>query len=190
MTTPEHDDRWLDGLAGRGGTRDPSAAEGRVLRKALAARSATASEQPGDARDHAARAQALVERARREGMIPGRATAAPSTTLRYALAAAVAILGAGLAWMVRPAPEAQILRNAPDDIERVAVRDPAIAQAELMAALRSAGVEPRGYEVLGRRGVDAEVPVPSPEAVIAALDRFGLSPPADGVLRVEFAPER
>jgi len=207
----EEDRRWLDGLAGRGAVAaasqeavaSPEGAsalaarrEGAALREAVQALRADGQQGNGLPNDGAgsdavpaidARREAqLLARARREGLLPPVRSRWPA----LAAAAAVGVLAVGIAWLQRPAsPPAEVVRGQPDAVQRVSVADPAAAQTQLLAALRAAGIDARGYAVLDRRGVDADLPQPPPADVARILRQWHLAAPDDGVLRVEFVAE-
>ena len=74
-----------------------------------------------------------------------------------------------------------------------AVAQPAVAVeadigggiAEIAAALRAAGIEPHDAAPGGERGLRASIPPDKIEAARQALEKLGITVPADGELRVE-----
>ena len=193
--SPDPDDAWLDALAGR--AADPASAaadEAGRLRGALAAWSPAAPDEV-PATD-GEREEALLSRARHVGLLgdTGRAIGRgrrwrlpPTGRLGATLAAAAVVcLAVGLAWTLRPGTETEVVRGVVDGIVRIQSRSPEQAQRALLADLRAVGVTARGYEMLGRYGVDADLPRPPPAAIVQALARRRVPVPADGALRVEF----
>ena len=73
---------------------------------------------------------------------------------------------------------------------RLQAADPSALKSQIVEDLRAAGVDAIGYERLGLSGVDAKLPEPMPAPVRAALQKHGIPPPADGVIRVEIAQSR
>ncbi|HQX47722.1 MAG TPA: MtrB/PioB family outer membrane beta-barrel protein, partial [Steroidobacteraceae bacterium] len=146
-------------------------------------------------RDEETRAALLLERARRDEILAPAlkrtsGTAPRKLTGRWGalLAAGIAGLAVALVWTLRPAVEAPIMRGAPDAIHRMVADDPAALRSQIVSALRDAGVEPASYERFGRAGLDADLPRPLTPAVRTVLERFGVPPPGDSVLRIEIAP--
>lgn len=182
------DEEWLDGLAGRR-PPDSSTADSREaawLRKALLDRGEPAIEAMAE-RDHG-RERQLLERARREGLLP---TTRSGTRWRgvsrtgVALAASLILVVAASLLLHDPsAPE--VLRSA-DGVIRLESRDPVVLKTQIVAALRAEGVSVTGYERLGVQGIDADLPMPLPPGVRAVLLRHGIQAPADGVLRLEIS---
>jgi hypothetical protein len=180
------DDLWLDALAGRATLDSPAAREAHELRDAMIARKApdivVAETDP-------AREQLLLARARSAGL--PRRNQTPG--LRLSLAAAAVVCVALGFWLVQPPPDdAFVVRSAADGTVHIEARNPQAVKQRLLADLRAAGVTANGYQRLGSEGVDADVPPVLNDKVAAVLDRYGLAPPADGVLRVEIAapPDR
>jgi hypothetical protein len=73
---------------------------------------------------------------------------------------------------------------------RLQSANPTELKALLVKELEAAGVDAIGYDRLGLSGVDAKLPDPVPEGVQAVLERHGIPPPADGIVRVEIAQSR
>jgi hypothetical protein len=187
----DDDELWLDALAGRATPDSAAAREGRETRAAMLARDVGNVEV--EQRD-AAREQTLIERARRDGVLPiaGAERQKPSS-LRLSLAtAAIVCLALGFWAIERPRDnDAFVVRSAPDGSPNGTVRiesnDPEALKRRLLSDLRAAGVSANGYQRLGAQGIDADLPEILPEKVAAVLDRYHLAPPAEGVLRVEIA---
>jgi len=181
----ERDRQWLDGLAGRGTATAPDAIEGASLRRAIQALLAEDGA-ASPARDRS-REDALIARARSEGLLePRRALAWWATRGGLALAAVVMVAAVGL-WL-RPGSEPPVVRGASDGVVRLEVADPPAERDRLVGDLRDLGVAAVAYDRFGRAGVDADLPQPLPAAVRQALERRRIPLPADGVLRVEFGP--
>jgi hypothetical protein len=190
--TQDEDRIWLEALAGRAaGAGDPATlCEAERLRACLLARRAEAD------LDLAAidprREDELVARARRVGLLPRRRAGlwtfgAVGWRAGFAVASlAVVTVAIGLVLLPGRRPEA--VRGPAEGVLRLEAPDPVRLQREIVDGLREAGVEVSGYELLGRRGVDAELPRPVPPAIRRLLARHGIPVPADGVLRVEIAP--
>lgn len=190
--TPEDDQNWLDALAGRGRADSPAAREGANLRGELLRIATARVIPPMPARD-SARETALIAHARRDGLIQEQESAPQGWLWRWHSGLAFAAL-AGLAIAVglymRATVDTEIVvRSTPDGVVRIAAPDPAGLKQQLIEELRAAGVEATGYELLGRLGVDADLPQPLTEEVRRVLDKHGIPAPKDGVLRVEIVPK-
>jgi hypothetical protein len=195
--TPGSDDDWVDGLSGRGpSTR--AGLEGALLQRALA--QATPVDDAGPPESSPLREEQLLERARREQLLPAPAQG-PWRRKWMALAAMLTALTIGMSWLYRPAPDTtaadttlgdtMIVRGGADQIVRIEVADPAAAQGRLLAELRAVGIEGAGYETLGRYGIDADLPVRITAGQRQLLSRYRISEPADHVLKLEFSePQR
>ena len=200
MTQAEDDQRWLDNLAGRsppGG--DPATArEAGLLREALLAQAARdTTPVPGP---DAAREARLIARAREAGLLPPEPAghgarrgwrewfAGRRTGFAFALAACL-VLAVGIAIRPQHEPETTV-RSGPEGIVRLSVPDPAAEKRAIIDELRAAGVDATGYERLGAQGIDADLPQPLTAEVTAVLHRHRITPPADGVLRVEIEQAR
>ncbi len=175
------DSQWLEGVAGRAAGESREWREGAALRAALAALPVPAIADPP--LRSAEREEQLLTRARAAGLWQ---TRAPRRAW-LAMAAGIVLAAAGLAWYMQTRAPVAVMRAAPRQAVRVDVADPLAAQQQLLGALRAAGIEAHGYRMLGRLGVDADLPQPVPQAVRAVLERQHLPPPPDGMLRVEFA---
>jgi hypothetical protein len=187
---PAEDQDWIEALAGRSDERaTASAVEARALRDRILAR-ATADADPVAAEDPA-RENELVERARREGLIPAPVArsreAAPAWWRGWRLAGAVAGLAAAVlvAGVLLQTPRREeATRGAREDVVSLQASDPEALQRQILSELRAAGIEARGYEIFGKRGIDADLPDPLPDEVRGILERHGI-PPRSGVLQVE-----
>ena len=192
--TPEDDDKWLEALAGRAGAASPAAREavnvrGEMLRMASARESAST-----PAQDRV-REAALIARARREGLLPepGRLSEPRRARWHWLLAwnagfavAALAAIAVGIGLYMRATLDTEpVVRDAADGIVRISASDPAAFKQQLIEELRAAGVAATGYELLGRHGVDADLPQPLTDPVRRVLEQHDIPPPRDGVLRVE-----
>lgn len=182
------DQAWLDGLAGRG-DGSPDAADGAELRRALQQRSVTAVDVPPVS---PAREAVLLERARQHGPAarPGTtwrsdlrgaritrftATLAVAAIAGLAVAVGVLLRSPGVEETVRgPAPEMLVLQAA----------DPETLRFALVDALREAGVDARGYSLLGEHVVEVTLPVPVPEEVVRVLSEHDLPVPEGSELRI------
>lgn len=192
--TMDEDTSWLDALAGR--TERASSA---LALEALALRGFIQSQGFDVARPvptvDPVRERELLERARREGLLPRPAAAPPrrwfaDTRVTFAAAAMVlAAIGVGL-WR-STLPPVETLRSLANGTVHLEARDPPALKRELTAELTAAGVRVSGYERLGHVGIDADLPRPVSSPVAAILERHHIPIPADGVLSVEIdAPGR
>lgn len=218
MTPQDPDQAWLDALAGRtvhGEGEDAS--EARWLREGFRRHAPPAP--AGHATAPEVRIQRLLARAREAGLLgaehPSPVVAgvvAPSR--RAKRGAGVGLLsgrrlgvgiglGLGLAlalawWSLRPAQrppavpaEAFVLRSD-GVLQRHAADLTQARQARdaLLTGLRGQGFQAEPYELLGRPGIDLDLPQPLSPAQAQALQLQGIAPPAGGQLRIEFLPER
>ena len=183
----DDDDIWLDSLAGND---DPepqkAAAAGRAIRTALLARQAA--QQLRLAGPDAQREDALIARARAEGLLPPTVAVRPRRWPALLAAAAIAGLAVGLSLQMRSKPAPPATRGAPGEIARIKVADPSRLKLELIRELRAAGIEAHGYQSLGREGIDADLPAPLSPAALEVLTRHGIALPAGSVLQVEIEP--
>ena len=176
---------WFDALAGRRpDADDPAAQEGRAVREMVLARAAT-EDSPMDAPDPS-RERQLIERARREGLIPPARLRPRLTGLAAAAVFGLALVAGVALWRSQtPHTPQETTRSGPGDIVRLEAADPAALQREILSGLSTCGVEATGYERLGLRGVDADLPRPPSDCLALLLARHHIAPPPDGVLRVE-----
>jgi hypothetical protein len=186
---------WLEALAGRAAANDRRAPvlEARALRERLLRMPQPAA--PLEPTQDGRREAALLELARREGLLAERIKDRPWRG-RLGLFAAWPALGAltalacsavAIAILLHPS-RPQAVRGAPEELVMLSAADPVRLKNELLAELKAAGVQATGYERLGREGVDADLPQPVPARVRAVLARHHLEVPRDGVLRIEIAP--
>jgi hypothetical protein len=187
------DDAWLEGLAGRlDPTQIESTASRELMFEAAALRELIRRQPPPAAAEvpasDAAREQALIARARREGLLPASTHVARGRRglRRISLAAAaVLVLAVGVSLWRASLPPREVLRSAEGGTVLLEARDPAALRRELTKELQAAGVSVSGYERLGRLGLDADLPRPLPPTVARVLARHHIPVPADGVLTVE-----
>lgn len=183
----DDDELWFDALAGRPAPDSTAASEGRAMRAAMLARDVG---NVDVAQSDTAREQALITRARRDGVLPiAGATRRKPSSLQLSLAtAAIVCLALGF-WAIEWPRDngAFVVRSAPNGTVRIEADDPEALKRALLSDLRAAGVSANGYQRLGAEGIDADLPEVLPEKVAAVLDRYHLAQPADGVLRVEIA---
>lgn len=187
---PGDDQDWLEALAGRGSSDSQAAREAAPLRDAILARGVDVPDAASAVRDEA-REAALIARARREGLIRANAvTPRRWWTLGWDNAfavAAIAGIAIALGLHVEPTADREVVRSSPDGVVRIEAIDPVQLKQQLLEELRAAGVEATGYELLGRQGIDADLPRPLTGAVRRVLEKHRIAPPADGVLRVEIS---
>ncbi len=108
---------------------------------------------------------------------------------RASLAIAAVLVVSTSVWLARPRPspvEEGSVRTAPDAVVVLRVRDPEASRRQLVDGLTAEGVDVTRYTRFGRLGVDADLPRPLPAGIAGVLQRQGLAPPVDGVLRVEY----
>lgn len=190
MSTDQDQD-WLDALAGRERTAANAAhAEGQLLREMLQAHLARQSSVERTTAESIAtsdpmRERALIERARREGLLSARSSWRPML-----MAAAIAMVAVGIVWQTFMRSETVVVRGGVDAPVQLQARDPAALKRQIVDELRAAGVEATGYEALGVQGVDADLPQPLSADVRSVLAKHAIPAPADGVLRVEIREMR
>ncbi len=180
----DKDSAWLDALAGRTDAHTPATREGAALREAIV-RAETATQAVDVAAEDSLRESQLLARARREGLLgaPERRSwlTWPGGFAVAALAGVAVVVGL---YLQTPEPP-EVVRSAPDGIVRIEADDPVELKHQIIDDLRAAGVDATGYELLGRQGIDADLPRPLPDAVRRVLEKYRIAEPADGVLRVE-----
>jgi hypothetical protein len=198
MATPPDDLDWFDAIAGR-----PRAdADPQTLREATLLREAMRTWTPRALAADVTRAdpEALVARARREGVLAGprwcagcaerwrwlRARPRVAGGFGFALAALLAVLVFGVLPPQRGDDESRVLRGTQaDGVWLLRSAEPEALRERIAADLSATGLTVRRYERLGRFGIDAEgAAAPSP-ALQDTLRRHGVQPGADGVLRIE-----
>lgn len=183
-TDPDQD--WSEALAGRGEQRaSPAHAEGSLLRKMLQAQlvqqgTAERATAAAIATPDPMRERALIERARREGLLQARAGWRPML-----IAAALAMLAVGIVWQTFMRPEQVTVREGAAAPVQLQARDPTALKRQIIGELRAAGVEATGYEALGVQGIDADLPQPLTPAVSSVLAKHQIPAPTDSVLRIE-----
>jgi len=179
----DDDQIWFDALAGREPASSAPAREAHALRTAL--RSATTSADNVRAMRDANREEALIARAVSEGVI----RAAPRRrrmSWQLPLAASVLlVVAAGIVLELRIPPDTATMRGNEDGIVRLQATDAAALKRQILAELRSAGVNATGYEALGVHGIDADLSLPLTPDVQRVLAAHDIPEPADGVLRIE-----
>ncbi len=175
----DDDEVWLDALAGRETSASATAREAQALRSAL--RAAAVPQNVSALRD-ARREEALIARARREGVITATTR---RTRWQLPLAASVLlVIGAGvmLQWQ---SPDTPVVRGDADGIVRLQTADAGELKRTILEELRAAGATATGYEALDVHGIDADLSVPLSSAVKRVLAAHGIPEPQDGVLRIE-----
>jgi hypothetical protein len=187
----DSDQDWLDALGGRVRAIENAAqAEGQVLREMLrsqveqqanAERATTASIVTPDPM----RERALIERARREGLLNSRASWTPML-----IAAAIAMVAVGIVWQSFMKPQTAVVRGEVAAPVQMQASDPAALKRQIVDELRAAGVQATGYEALDVQGIDADLPRPLTPEVRRVLARHDIPEPADGVLRIEIREKR
>jgi hypothetical protein len=197
MNGMQDDLDWLDAVAGR-----PRAqADPRTLHEAALLRAAARTWAPRPLRAEvlATDPQALLARA--EGVLGGRRPLCTGCAQRWrawrarlgmrgGLGFAVAALLAAFVFGLLPSrvdeDAGPVLRGTQaDGVWRLRAAEPAAQRDRIADELAAAGIASRRYERLGRFGLDAE-PTPAQTAAAARLlDRLGVRPGADGVLRIE-----
>jgi len=186
--THDDDNDWLEALAGRA-PESASAREAAALRRGILAREVA---DPAPVPEHDAwREDALIARARREGLIAPRPAARTgwrrgwhATAVVAAAASVVVVIG----FLTREAPEPERVRSAPGGVVRLESAQPEALQRRIVVELRALGVEATAYERLGAFGIDADLPEPLPVEVEEVLRHHGIPIPGDGALAVEIVP--
>lgn len=183
---------WFEALSGRAANdRRGAAREAHALRAAML-RQPGPEPTPTGTRD-ASREAALLERARREGLIPVRHRGllewqrlAAWPAIGAYTAVACSALVAFILW--HTPRHIEVARGAPGEIVTLQAADPTALKRTLLDELRAAGVTATGYERLGVQGIDADLPTPVPDRVRAVLNRHHIRTPSDAVLRIEIVP--
>jgi len=179
----DDDQIWFDALAGREPASNATSREAHALRAAL--RSAHTSADNVRAMRDATREEALIARAVQEGVIRA---APPRRRLGWQLplaASVLIIIAAGIVLELQAPPDTSIMRGNEDGIVRLEAADAAALKQQILAELRSAGVNATGYEALGVHGIDADLSLPLSPDVQRVLAAHDIPEPADGVLRIE-----
>jgi hypothetical protein len=180
-----------DALGGRVRTIENAAqAEGQVLRERM--RSQVAQQADVERATAASivtpdpmRERALIERARREGLLNSRASWTPML-----IAAAIAMVAVGIVWQSFTKPQTVVVRGEVAPSLQMQASDPAALKRQIVDELRAAGVQATGYEALDVQGIDADLPRPLTPEVRRVLARHDIPEPADGVLRIEIREKR
>jgi hypothetical protein len=180
----DDDEQWEAGLAGRNVGASRAAQEGRRLRAALRQYAAVPVHLDQPATSLSREAQ-LLGLARREHLLPPRSLIRQASPW-LALAAGLAVAAFGVLRIWSPDVDTQVVRGASDGIMRIEVASPADAQKKLLAELKAVGIEGRGYEMLGRYGVDADWPAAPTAEQRGLLGKLHLTAPQDQALRVEY----
>ncbi|MFO1364699.1 MAG: hypothetical protein U1F45_19950 [Burkholderiales bacterium] len=179
----DRDEAWLRALAGRAAPDLPpeSRREVEALRRAIGA-----ARNPNDSAADARELERLLFRLRRERLLDPAPRSSSRTWLPLAAAAALVL---ALAPMLRspdvPRPDGAAAVGSRLEIQIVETPDVERAAAEIAAALRAAGIEPHDAAPGGERGLRASIPPDKIEAARQALEKLGITVPADGELRVE-----
>jgi hypothetical protein len=186
------DQAWMAALAGRQSPSDgPDAREAQRLREAMLEHlGAQDYEAPGNDPERVA---ALIERARREGLLVPRTSGVPrrrTSMVPIGIAATIICLaGTTALWNVFRGATTAVQRSGRDEIVHLQAADPVQLKQQIIRELQSTGVTARGYESLGVQGIDADLPRPTPPEVQRILQQHGIPTPADGVLRVEIGAQ-
>ncbi len=182
--TVDDDEKWQAGLAGRAGGASRAAREGSWLRAALRQYAAipVVHDQPATS---LSREERLLGLARREHLLPPRSLIRQASPW-LALAAGLAVAAFGVLRLWSPDVDTQVVRGASDGVMRIEIASPTDAQKMLLAELKAVGIEGRGYEMLGRYGVDADWPAAPTVEQRGLLEKLHLTAPQDQALRVEY----
>ena len=196
----EEDGAWLEALAGResrdptqSGEPAPASVEGRHLREMMLRNRSVAQIEVSS--PDPKREEALIARARREGLIDldQLARFARQRRLRVAyislgLAAVVAGVAVLPGLLFRKESPAQVVRGGGEASITMKAADPRALKFQILRELKDAGLTATGYERFGIEGIDADLPQPVPEAVRAVLQRHHIEIPRGDELRIEIAP--
>jgi hypothetical protein len=179
----DDDQIWFDALAGREPASSATAREARALRAALH----SVNTPVGNVRTirDATREEALIARATQEGVIRAAPRRRPMSWQLPLAASVLMIVAAGIVLQLRTPPDTAIMRGNEDGIVRLEAVDAAALKRQILAELRTAGVNATGYEALGVHGIDADLSLPLSFEVQRVLAAHGIPEPADGVLRIE-----
>lgn len=189
MNQSNDDQEWLEALAGRAAAGTPGVREGTALRAAIA--EAAARPDHAEIPQDALREAQLIARARREGLLDSRGEAlrrwwALGWSRGFAVAAIAGVaIALGLYLQAPIEVTDEVVRSAPDGVVRLQADDPVKLKRQIIEELQAAGVQATGYELLGRQGIDADLPRPLSDAVRRVLEKHRIAEPADGVLRIE-----
>jgi hypothetical protein len=184
VSAENDDDDWLHALAGRAVRATPDSGEGARLRAALQGLAVEAID--AEPAISLSREERLLAMARRLGLLTPAAARPWRSGSWLALAASIAAVSVAVLWWPRETVETYVVRGAADGLVTITAQHPDAAQAALLADLRGRGITARGYQMLGRFGVDADLPTAPDDELRVLLTRYRLTAPANGVLRVEF----
>jgi hypothetical protein len=180
MTEQDKEEKWLDGLAGRGGER-----ESQALRAAMLARKEAEAAESGEIEQGLER---LLFRLRREGLLGGQRPARRWVALALA-ATLVAGIGVAVWPLLQPEPEAPVVRGMRPPQELFDA-DPASFSAVLAADLRAAGLTVDARQLNGGVLLEAPIADRADPRLGPVLERHRLKLPASGPLVVYVAPRR
>ncbi len=143
----------------------------------------------------AAREAALVDRARREGLLAAAPAAKPWWRSLFAAPGRLRSRPSRSHWLPSAAlryfsPPLETLRSAENGVVRLESKDPQLTAGNITRELSAAGVHVSGYQRLGRIGIDADLPQPLSPEVRRVLDRHRIPIPKDGALTVEITTPR
>ncbi len=190
--TDSDDQTWFDLLAGRATSdNDPVArSEAQQLRQRLLARAAQRPDNEPAQHDRA-REDQLIERARFAGLLPQRMVRRSPRRNALSLLAAAALVCVAITagYQLRNARTPEVVRSGPSEIVRLSATNPLQLKYQIIDELRRVGIAATGYELLGRQGIDADIPQPIADDVRSVLQKYRIPLPADGVLRVEIESE-
>jgi hypothetical protein len=179
----DDDDIWFDSLAGgKGDEPEKAARAARAIRAAILTR--IAAEESPVVDQNGRRESELIGRARAAGLLPPARITRYRRLPAYLAAAAIAGLAVTVTLQMRTQSPAPVTRGSPSGIARIHDEHPKELQHQLIRELESVGVQARGYESLGRPGIDADLPTPLPPEVREILARHGITPPKDNALQL------
>lgn len=187
MAEPKDDDaQWWEALAGRT-LSDISPEERRRIEtvRAVVKEYVASAEAELDV-DTAHKAQQLLFRVRREGLLKARPLwQRPAAWIPLAAAAAL-VLGLSVAVLApeRGDIEGSVIRGG-EGPQIIETRDVDKALAEIVALLERAGVKTKTYPIGAYRGLEADVPPEQRAALRGALQSLQVKLPEDGRLRIE-----
>ena len=148
----DDDDIWFDSLAGsKGDEPEKSAAAARAVRAAILAR--IAAEESPELGASARRENALIARARAEGLLPPVRAARDRRLPAFLAAAAFAGLAVTVALQMRTESPTTVTRGAASGITRIHSEHPQELQQQLIRELEATGVQARVKSALGGEGL-------------------------------------
>lgn len=175
------DDDWADALSGQAPRNSRAAQEGALLQGALRRQIRPVVDEAPAA--SLAREAQLLQTARRERLIGG--SKAPSGARWIALAASLMVAAVGVSWWSQRESESFVVRGIEDGVLRIEAARPRLEQQKLLDDLQAQGIDGHGYEMLGRYGVDADLPASLNAGQRSLLERYKVEP-KDQALRIEF----